>query len=626
MLTRHSRSLKRLFVGRKEELELLQLAWEETLEPEEHQVYVVLNAPGTGKTRLLQHFGELLEKQHEGLYFHYRCSDRFRSSTELNVDLIKKLLNNLKRKESYLVNYFLAKHVRDESNARAESLHELMLRMESMVMTQKISRSDVVSFFEDVSMLIPLFFVSDEIQQFQKRVLKVLDEDASVEPSMTAELASTEILEETALRYFTRILSDLMTSPVLMILSGTQYHILSQIGMKIGSPIAGKVRQLLIKNFTRQELEEYVIKVNDDIIREIIPPTKHTHAKILVAHYHRFLQSFSGGHPRTVVLITEQFLINILSFLDKDLSYDEFMDIFYPIVENDFKGRIFSREKQDHIRLLQDNEHFHVVKEWILNHSLNGLNLGPEPSVSSDIRDHVEDLIFQLLTLGVIVRNGVNQYHLTSFFHLQSFLECYTNEHEQFLHQVFTNRFFKLLCGSHAGFGYTFEHVIIAALIVNSHKHSKNRKNMDFGVRDVSWDKISSSLRKLQTVKEITSEIDWEELVQDLKPNVLYHAPRAQTIDLLVLIDDTLILIQVTTTKMHHASKIRALERKIEAVQQFLVDKKVLGWYISLFPLNKQGRRPANDRLIVITAGSDLEALLGTSLLERLTIIKEQLH
>ena len=605
--------LDQIFVGRHHELRILSKLWKKALEPGEHLVYVMLNAPGTGKTRLLQHFGQQLERENQGLYFRYRCSSRFTTTTELHVDLLKNLYLLLTQKADLIQQYIVTCYKKPLHDELIEDLQQIRRQMKDLVKTkQEASLSETVSFIQDVSAIIPILFVADEIQDFQKSVLKV------EEPS----LLTQDVSEETALHYFTRILKDLMQVPILMILSGTQYHILSQIGTKIGSPIAQKVQQLLIKNFTTEEIQEYVDEVYRNFVTTTTPQEKEPNVMKIIEHYRWFLRAFSGGHPRTVVLITQWFLINLPSFIEKAPDRDEFTDILFTQVEKDFKNRILTSRKQEHIKQLQSKEGFPIVKNWLLNKVTSGLSLGAEPQIDDPLREQVEDLLYQLTTLGIIVKNGWNQYHVTSYFHLLAFLECFTDDYEVFLQQVLKNRFFKLLCGSHAGFGYVFEHVLLAAFFLKSYKVTPQNTRPPH--HDSSPPRnIQFSLDHITAIQEIPRNVNWKDL--SLEPHILYHTPYMAALDLLVLEAQQLVLVQVTTAARSHRDKMAALARAVEEASSAFLDKNVMGWYISLFPVPESEVNKWSDSMI-ITSGEALTAILGDALLQRLLNVKKQLN
>jgi hypothetical protein len=153
-------------------------------------------------------------------------------------------------------------------------------------MKSTISLNDIYEIFLDLAEIIPIFFAADEIQEFQKLAFKSVENEG-----------------ETALHYFTRLLKNLLNLRILLILSGTRYRILSQIGSKIGSPIREKVESLVITNFSREEILEYVEQVNE-LIKIADMKQEEDDVLDLVNNYRQFLFAFSGGHPRTIERIT----------------------------------------------------------------------------------------------------------------------------------------------------------------------------------------------------------------------------------------------------------------------------------------------------------------------------------
>lgn len=615
MLTEHAINLDEIFVGRTEELKILWALWNKSIKDEEHFVYVMLNAPGTGKTRLLQYFGEMLEREKKGFFFRYNCTSHHSRTSSLNLDIVTRLRSQIATKKQYILEYITNSYADTVLEWKRDDLRRVITRLERVMSADHATLEDVVWIFRTLSDIIPMVFVADEIQELQKRELLVDDE--ALTPT------NQQSMTETALRYFTEILRDWLSHRLLIVLSGTQYHILQQIGYKIGSPIAQKVQHLLIKNFSTSEVDEYVQQVNDRFLSKLIPPEKLKVQQALVTYYQRFLHAFSGGHPRTMVLMTQWFLADVNEFLETLPSYDEFTNTLFNQVEKDFKLRILTREKQDQIKQLQENEAFPLVKQWLINSATTGFNLGKAPvSIPSESLEAVEDLIYQLMTLGIIVKNGLDEYHLTSYFHLLAFLECFTGDHELFLRTILTNRLFKLSCGGHAGFGYTFEHVFLSALllggmqVVSSHemvqvKETASNRDLPISINDIS------------TVHEISGDANWKEL--HIKPNVLYHAPHARSIDFFILNNDQLTLIQVSTAKHGHKEKIKSLMNELQKARQCYHEYEVKGWYVSLFPISANIIETNQDSSLVISSGDELSSILGEKLLKRLLNIKSQL-
>ena len=109
---------------------------------------------------------------------------------------------------------------------------------------------------------------------------------------------------------------------------------------------------------------------------------------------------------------------------------------------------------------------------------------------------------------------------LTSYYHLMAFLEPFEEEAEAFLKQVLYNKHFKLMCGSHAGFGYTFENVLAAALIMR-------------GKKTPFESSIPINLKSLKESKILEGLIKWGALT--LEEEVLYQTPQARAVDALLL-------------------------------------------------------------------------------------------
>ncbi len=627
LTTPHSAYLARLFVGRKEELALLDVLWQATVEQQgEHFVYVMLNAPGTGKTRLLQQFGEHLERKGKGLMFFYRCDSRYFSSSELNADLLRELRELITRQYEYIRSCIMNQQEAAMQSMRQQDLDHLLERINRVLTDQNgkenhVPLATVVDFIKMLANIVPLFFVADEIQEFQKVTLKVMVEDSP----------SRQVSEETALHYFTRILKGLMHSPNLIVLSGTQHHILSQIGFKIGSPIAQKVKQVIITNFKDEEINMYVERIREDVIKPMLIQSSDRqldpHVDVLLDHYHQFLRAFSGGHPRTIAFITEYFLAffdDLLAY-KSTLSYEEFVEFLFPKIEEHFGFQLFSSVKMAHLQELQGSDQFDLVKNWIVTRAHDGLELGSPPKGQDRLeQEEINNVVFQLMTIGVIVQNGSGRYHLTSYFHLLAFLESFIDDHVVFLRKVLHDRLFKITCGGHSGFGYTFEHVLLSYLWLDA-QLPKRLPQVRFKKGHVSKGEMGLpfTLEKVKSIIELRGEVDW--LGMKIQNDVLYHSPRARAVDMFIRTKIGLILIQVTTSLNPSLEKIKELSRLIKKVKSIKKQERILGWFISLFPVPREGVDSNLFQNIIITDGENLMRLLGESLYNRLVEVKRGL-
>ena len=99
--------------------------------------------------------------------------------------------------------------------------------------------------------------------------------------------------------------------------------------------------------------------------------------------------------------------------------------------------------------------------------------------------------------------------------------------------------------------------------------------------------------------------------MQSLSSSVLYHLPRVEGIDGVILSAGNPVLVQVTTAKS-------GLKAKYQKLVTILNQQKspVTGWFISLYPYE-------NGELLV-TSGEQLIELLGGAVYHRLLEIKER--
>lgn len=587
--------IRNIFIGRKPELQRLKGLWELACQDKEHLVYVFLNAPGVGKTTLIHHFGKSLELEGKGLFIKIACSSNFDSSQDLNEGILFTIQETIRVKQELIDTYIELTVNESETQLLNNNLKLVKKRIKKALTKIKISLNDVIFVLKMLSSIIPIFFAADEIQEFQKSTFN-----------------SVENGEETALHYFTRLLKSLLNLRILLILSGTRYHILSQIGRKIGSPIREKVESLVITNFSRNEILEYVEQVNE-LIK--IADLKHEENKILnlVNNYRQFLFAFSGGHPRTIERITMLFL-NSISFLLEETEHEDyakFVDFLLPLCKESFDNTLLTKEKENELVKLSSNNYFSIVKKWIIERSYNGHLLGQSPEVRDDqsAKEEVDDILYNLMNLGFIVQNGMFNYYITSYFHYLTFLKPFHEEHEKFLKEVLHNKFFELMCGFHSGFGYTFENIFSTALIIYGSKAQKN----------TSLPLDALLLKGLMVLKE---KINWLKI--SLDPNILYQTPIAKAVDAIIHQENELVLMQITTARQPDSSKIDTLINQMDAIdsQHLKIGniKQIRGWIVSLYEFTSEV--PTHKNLLV-TAGDLLIPILGKDLFARLREVKE---
>ena len=589
--------IRRIFVGRHSELQKLMGLWGLACSGGEHLVYVFLNAPGVGKTTLINKFGVDLESEGKGIYIRLRCSQNVDTRLKMKKEILQTIKKTLKQKSRIVSHYWdLNKNEIDLEKERGE-LQLLEENLDNFLAKLEIDLYDIYEILSRLSNIIPIFFAADEIQEYQKINFKEV-KDGSEE-------------SETGLHYLTQILKDLLDSRILLVLSGTRYHILSQIGAEIGSPIRQKVKPIIIQKFEKEEILAYVDEVKKLID---IADIKEEEEDILaqINNYRQFLFAFSGGHPRTIENITDHFLNSLPHLLsnDKYKDYDVFMDFLLPKLEEFFANTLLSSYYKEQLSSLAASEEFSVIKEWILSKATLGQFLGERPKLSDNSQsdEEIRRIIYELMNIGVIVQNGDYNYHLTSYFHFIEFLNLYNEPYEQFLKEVLHNRYFKLMCGFHSGFGHTFENIFTSALIIRG---SKIRQEMPINLE-------LSNLRGLRTLK---GKINWSEL--SIQKDILYQTPLAESIDGFVIHENELFLIQITTANPPDPLKKDALLSEINKISKFDLkvgkEVKISGWLVSLFKFEKEMLSHKN---LIVTDGDKLIPILGKELFSKLKAVK----
>ena len=85
-------NIQEIFVGRGAELTNLGDLWNGILKPKEHFAYTLLNAPGTGKTTLLNYFGEnFVVGEKKAIFVSVRCKSSYGDRMSF-VDSVRKSL------------------------------------------------------------------------------------------------------------------------------------------------------------------------------------------------------------------------------------------------------------------------------------------------------------------------------------------------------------------------------------------------------------------------------------------------------------------------------------------------------------------------------------------------------
>ena len=544
---------KKIFVGREEDLNSLSILFDESTSRSANRapakVYSYLNAPGIGKTTLLNRFGERIENEGRGLHIYFSCKSRYTDENSLYFHLFNIIRTTVTEKR-VLVESFI-----DSSKDKVQLEENLKIfkgYLQEIADKKEYHVNTVSTLFEFLLNVIPVFFSTDEIQRLQK--MNVDD-------------------EHTMLRSFADFLSDLLPSKTLLCISGTQYSIMSQIGYGIGSPLNGKVQSVIISPLKSDQIRQYISE-----FKKLYPDQPYTE------ELENYLLGFSGGHPRTIERVVE-------SFFALDKTHD-FTETLTEEVTTLLSHTILDSNKIETLKTMQSQSQYNSVKEWVL-HGLNtNLHLCKNP------RREMEPLVFELMTIGIIVQNGSSDYYITSYFHGITFLETLVGEYEQFLYQVLNNKYFREMVGGYSGLGFTFERILFASLILHGNTENQG-KHLIFNVKN------------LNRIETINSKDLKKTLNVDIRQDTLYSLPNAKDVDGIFKVEDEIVLVQVTTRQSGIHEKFLNFER---AAQEY----NVKGWFISLYAEDLE--ETSNSK---ITIGSEVTEILGGKLYNRLLEVKE---
>lgn len=561
-----------IFVGRQKELATLDELWHYSLKKREHRAYVIFNAPGVGKTTLLKKFGEILETEKKGVHFHYVCKSDVQNRNAMNKSIFNQFqlfyTDNYDRIEEYIEKNYTG----FKKKAYTNNLEYIHSQITEYLRSNSFNYGAISELLLSLSAVIPIFFSSDEVQVFEQIKLPANEYNP----------------EETLFHYYTKLIANLLNSRILLIMTGTQYHILQTIGDKIGSPIRDKADAKVISPLSSTDIHEYCVKLN----RLVAIPSQ------TLEYLESYLQTYCGGHARTIQKIVEEFLTYINKYSSVE-HWTEFVEEITVSLEHILIDSNLTAEKKGTLMELQSRTHFVDVRQWFIHGVYTNLKLGHAPRTNNIAVNHkINDIVYSFMTVGLIVQNGNNDYYITSYFHYLTFLQAIIGEYENFLLEVMNNKFFRMLVGGHSGFGYTFENVLFAALIVNNYKLA------DFPLQ-------------VSQIEQIKGQIDYTQI--DLQNGQLYHTPSAKNVDGFILHNNTLIVLQITTKKEVPQSKVDKFYDELRLIQQ-TIELEIQGWFISLFDLSVQIPGGLN-----VIQGADLVKFMGENIYKILVQTKTEL-
>jgi len=597
-----------LFVGRVNELRNLQKIWNLICESSgEHYAYSLLNTSGIGKTTLLEYFGKSIMEKKSGLFIKIRASyDDFNYNKYVSnwiKSIYKIIQSNLE-----LIKGAIEKEKNENLKRLKNNYYEKVIDIiEREYKNQNYKSNEGTSIISDLSEIIPILLVIDEVQVWQ-------------EIKFMSELNK----EETALHCMARSVAQLLNAKVLVIFSGTQYRILSEIGRDIGSPIRNKVRPILIQLFSQEDIKNYAKEIKNRIIKYIKEEDKEA-LNICVKSYEEFLLKFSGGHARTIQFITEYFIDKLeslisLAKINKEKFNNEFIELFL----KPQTVKLFIPQLKEHlrnaIRDLQKKMEYKKVHEWIIRNAMQSLKLEQGDGLNYNELEILEDLVH----VGILAKNSEDNYYLTSYFHLLAYLDAIEDENTIFLKEVLENKYFVRLCGSHSGLGYVFEEVLLSVFLLIP------KTKIGF---EINKEQLPFNALKDYEVIVSNERIDFSKI--EIRDNTINHYRMSEGIDFIIRDGEKIILIQITTVGIKMKDKIEAnmniigdkikglieVGKKLQENQIVKRDElKVIGWIISLFEIKDEKIRERIEipEWIRIDDGEKVKNLIGDKLYQKI--------
>jgi len=597
-----------LFVGRVNELRNLQKIWNLICESSgEHYAYSLLNTSGIGKTTLLEHFATKIIENNQGLPIRILASFDDRDYNLYVSNWLNSFRNCVVNNKLFIENYIKTNYKSEIINEKIEEFQEILKDFNEEKNKRIYNYNIVPRLIKSLSNIIPILLVIDEVQVWQ-------------EIKFMSELNK----EETALHCMARSVAQLLNAKVLMIFSGTQYRILSEIGRDIGSPIRNKVRPILIQLFSQEDIKNYAKEIKNRIIKYIKEEDKEA-LNICVKSYEEFLLKFSGGHARTIQFITEYFIDKLeslisLAKINKEKFNNEFIELFL----KPQTVKLFIPQLKEHlrnaIRDIQKKIEYKKVHEWIIRNAMQSLKLGQGDGLNYNELEILEDLVH----VGILAKNSEDNYYLTSYFHLLAYLDAIEDENTIFLKEVLENKYFVRLCGSHSGLGYVFEEVLLSVFLLIP------KTKIGF---EINKDQLPFNALKDYEVIVSNERIDFSKI--EIRDNTINHYRMSEGIDFIIRDGEKIILIQITTVGIKMKDKIEAnmniigdkikglieVGKKLQENQIVKRDElKVIGWIISLFEIKDEKIRERIEipEWIRIDDGEKVKNLIGDKLYQKI--------
>jgi hypothetical protein len=568
--------LSRIFVGRKDDLGILQKTLDEIKEVNEaKKVYTILNVPGIGKTELIKYFGNELQKKktfkynntnpivEAALFFHITITDKH-TLPQLFEKMVSAICTSFHKMFINSLDEIPNPYRRAVKAFDKEQTANIFIQTLDEYSTLKEIIENPTNFLQKITGYIPIILHFDEFQR------SIPDNRNAIRPAdqLYYQLSS--------------FFSGILDQPIFIILSGTKYTIISTIGDNLGSPLNGKVDPIVIPFLEEKDI---------DVFADLIILDARSKAEIMIKiMYTKWLKYMSNGHPRTMEYMTKEFIIYFNKLIP--LGFEGWVDDDLEVPFNELNELVENSLKASHLRTASINKLYdlvvnapptiiHFLFEYINERLLKGSTLGQLESnilaeFSKESREEkdlkkkqLRDILSKFVEVGFFSRNGQDNFYVSSIYALKYFSE----EYRKWI-PILSNAFEKLLSGDglfsfiqhNAAVMGSFWEEIFSTLLSNS--QVQNQLSIPRDIVDI-YGNLSVPIIDKNIEIELIKErpIINTPYLKLLETEKLYMFPLAKGVDALIIYKNTVFLIQIKRSK-DSAYVEKGLKEILDAVKR----------------------------------------------------------
>ena len=609
-----------IFVGRTVILSQLQYMLNKIQKKKQADIVrILLNTPGIGKTKTIEHFGKSLMQcqpfpadnaERDGVANHALYIQITISNSDSLDDIYKKI--NDETIAQFQVFYTTYPDLYPRKWAKQLNPQELngFDDLNIMKMLAPLSPLENIAknpFFiiTPISRQIPIILHFDEFQE------SIHGDDKQVYYDLGTFLAG------------------ILKFPIFSILTGTKFTIMRTIGSNRISPLNGKVDEIVLKYLLPEEQEL--------LVKEIFSNPQSETERTFIKYYKNWLLANSGGHPRTIEFMTKK-CIKKLSLQKNTLFSEEQLETrglntFFNELDNKMgsileglfwksKYKEFLAEKLRNIPLfLQQKIILYLTNILETNLKIPDLidGIKKAPGLADEDYELVEEFLSTLVQAGYLLINGNGNFYIPSRYALQAFLKDWS----QFLPnwyivlQEFLNNpvVREIMYHSPQSLGWTFEVFVkygILALMRDTSKVFPHAYVKFIGIE--SSDNLPALTIPTEYGKR-DGDVDLP-VLETIPEHVYVVLPAAKGIDALVKDGNRILALQITSGKDqgHLVSKFKNFRETVRELNENLQAKKsdisVIPWFLSLNAFLSPKIVEGYSGLI--TEGAQWDQMIGT--------------